>query len=148
MKKILLSAGLFMLACTEVLAGGPPTAVSMQRTSCFGRCPEYTVTVNRDGYVTYTGVRFTDYTGTYRKFVGKEQAAELLSEFHGYRVDTCQADYPEMVSDVPGINYSIQYRGSDVQTIHNAHFGPVFLRELARYVDELAKVDNSWKKVK
>ncbi len=32
-----------------------PVEITLQRTTCFGTCPEYTVTLKDDGTVSYSG---------------------------------------------------------------------------------------------
>lgn len=120
------------------------TSVYMMRTSCFGRCPNYVVIVNSNGRVEYQGRRFTKYTGVYEKMMGTAKTQAILDKFAAYRVDTCKTEYPNLISDVPGIYYKIMVNGKE-KIISNAHFGPNFLRQLADVVDEIAQVDASWK---
>lgn len=123
------------------------TAVQMSRSACFGRCPVYSVTVEKDGMVRFYGKHYNQYQGVYEKNVGAKQVATLFSQFEAKRVDTCSARYERLISDVPGINYSFTYAKKEASIIQNAHFGPQYLKELALSVDSLAKVDASWKKV-
>ena len=41
--------------------------ISLERTICFGRCPNYRVTIEGDGSVTYEGWRFVKVEGTHWK---------------------------------------------------------------------------------
>lgn len=122
------------------------TFLKMHRTPCFGRCPDYAVEIQKDGLARYSGYRFTDMQGVYEKNIGASKAEEIFASFEKYRVDTCQNEYRMMVSDLPGIIYTFQI-GNNKKTINNANFGPRFLKDLAKEVDEAIKVDNSWKKV-
>ncbi len=138
---------------TAQSAGKNVSYVRMERTPCFGRCASYAVEVNKDGMVTYTGILFVKDSGVYQKNIGTAKAEELLSKFNAYRVDTVQNDYDVRTSDIPGINYSFGFGEQSIKKVRNAHFGPAFLKELAREVDMLVKkndefvIDNSWKKV-
>lgn len=120
--------------------------VKMRRTACFGRCPMYNIEVYENGTVRYTGERFVKDSGIYEKNIGAAKAAEILNEFEQYRIDTCSETYESLIADLPGIYYNFNVNGEE-QKIANAHFGPDFLKALARKMDEIAKVDGSWKKI-
>lgn len=127
--------------------------VMMKRTSCFGRCPSYSVEVYKDGVVRFTGIRFVKDTGIYEKNLGAERAQKLLASFGSKRVDTLKEEYDVLISDIPGINYGFKYQGG-TKDVRNAHFGPKFLKELAKEVDELVrtdeqtfKIDETWKRI-
>ena len=46
------------------------TSVSIHRTACYGRCPDYLVQISNDGTAIYTGKRFTADTGIFKKNIG------------------------------------------------------------------------------
>lgn len=122
------------------------TYVQMSRTACFGRCPEYSIEVYNDGLVRYTGRRNVKDSGIYEKNIGEAKAAALLQDFNTYRVDTCKESYQILISDLPGLNYTIQYNGK-TKNIRNASFGPNFLKILAKNIDDAIAVDATWKKI-
>jgi len=122
------------------------SSVAMSRGACFGRCPIYTVTINSNGLVQYKGKGFTEHMGVYEKKFTPQQVATVLQDFKDNRVDTCAANYEQLIADVPGIYYKIIINGKE-KNIGNAHFGPAFLKQLAQDVDAFGQVDNSWKKI-
>jgi hypothetical protein len=162
MKKNLL--GIFMLVAMVFSAcAGPKKAASkldvsymkMWRTSCFGKCPSYSVEVYKNGLVRYTGRLFVPDSGIYEKNIGTAKAQELLNRFNEYRVDTLKASYDLQIADLPGINYTFKYDKTTKQ-VNNGHFGPLFLRSLASEVDEvIGRMNNNeapklgvgWKKM-
>jgi len=125
-------------------------SVTLHRTACFGRCPDYTVEISNDGWVTYTGIRFTPDTGVFRKNIGKSVAAGIMSRLQTNRVDTCRNLYENRIPDLPGITYTIQFADS-TKKISNANFGPTFLSQTADDIDKLgrksAENNEGWKKV-
>jgi hypothetical protein len=153
MKKYLLSLFVLCLivfaACAATKKGRHPgsgvTYVKMMRTPCFGKCPYYSLEIYSDGRIRYSGIKFTEHQGVYEKNVGAAKAREVLREFQTYRVDTCSAEYFNRITDIPGINYTVKMNGKSKE-IRNAHFGPAFLKDLAKDMDKLGAVDNSWKK--
>lgn len=119
--------------------------ISMHRTACFGRCPDYVIEVYSNGLVKYIGINFVNDSGVYQKNIGTAAVNKLFSEFKQYRVDTCKEVYNNMIPDLPGLAYQLKYASDKTQDIRNAHFGPTFLKELAHSVDEAGKVDKTWK---
>lgn len=122
------------------------TFVSMHRTACFGRCPDYTIEIHADGTAKYFGYMFTQHQGVYEKKLDNAQVAALFKQFETYRVDTCKDNYVMRVTDVPGIIFNLEYDGKE-KKINNANFGPPFLPELARLVDNTANINSTWKKI-
>lgn len=125
------------------------TSVRMHRTVCFGKCPEYILTVNSDGKATYEGKHFATYPGTYEKQFDAKKVQALFSEFNRYRADTCKDEY-ETIPDIAGMHYEITYKGKDdEQKIRNANspMAPRFLKGLADDMDKQFPIDGSWKKI-
>jgi hypothetical protein len=124
-------------------------SVTMHRTICFGRCPDYTIEMNKDGNTIYTAKRFNSDTGIFKKNIGSKKVAEIFSQFATYRVDTCAEMYDNRIPDLPGLNFTIKYKNR-TQKIFNANFGPYFLKEIAAAIDAAGKkadaADKTWKK--
>lgn len=128
-------------SATEIIS------VKMHRTACFGSCPDYTIEINKDGNVVFTGFRFTDDTGVFKKNIGVAKSKEIIAQFVAYRADTCQELYENRIPDLPGLNFEIKYPAK-TKKIFCANFGPGFLKELADAMDAAGKKDDSkgWKK--
>lgn len=125
-------------------------SVTMRRTACFGRCPDYTIEINKNGMVTYTGLRFTPDTGIFQKKVTADQAMSVINQLTLNKVDTCRNLYENRIPDLPGIIYMVKYQDS-TKRISNANWGPVFLKTIADDMDKIGKKtaenDAEWKKV-
>jgi hypothetical protein len=57
----------------------PDTIIRLQRTSCFGSCPIYAVTIDAHGAVTYVGERFVRVVGEQRAHIAPSAVAMLLA---------------------------------------------------------------------
>jgi hypothetical protein len=124
------------------------TSIRMSRTACFGKCPEYTLTLSLDGKATYQGRRFTKYQGTYEKQFESTQVYNLFKEFERYKVDTCKDKY-EAIPDMAGMDYELVYRSKDDEKViknANSPMAPKFLKGLADEMDKQFPIDGSWKK--
>ncbi len=69
--RLLAIAGILLFAACNSHAGTGATSpaaatmvVAMQRTTCFGPCPAYRVTLAEDGKITFTGIAFVQTKGT------------------------------------------------------------------------------------
>jgi hypothetical protein len=59
----------------------PETFITIERTPCYGRCPDYKVTISADGAVVFEGRRFVKTVGTAASRISQERFQELLAEF-------------------------------------------------------------------
>lgn len=129
---------------------GEIISVEMHRTVCYGKCPDYLININKDGTVTYTARMFTPDTGIFKKTIGKAKAAEVIALFKQYRVDTCMEMYENRLSDLPGLNMTINYKKS-TKKVFNCDWGPIFLKEIAHAMEDVGKKPEDagaeWKKV-
>ncbi len=105
--------------------GGDAPVVSLQRTACYGRCPEYTLAAYLDGRVVWTGRRNVTLVGTAERQVAPALVAELVAaaEAAGH------ASLPEMLaggdvcsqfaSDMPGAVTTVRTTSGVHTVTHN-----------------------------
>lgn len=121
--------------------------VNMHRTACFGKCPTYSLEINKNGSVTYTSIRFTKFEGIYTKKFSIDKVKNIFLQINLLKLDTCQNEYEQIIADLPGLNFNIDYTNARKQIV-NAHFGPKFLKRLAMNIDKEFSIDSTWKKIK
>ena len=144
----LLSWGVKVKKKKSAVNNSPIVSVTMRRTTCFGRCPDYSIELNKDGTATYKGMRFVKDSGTFRKNIGTTKTMNIINQLIAYRADTCSNVYDNRIPDLPGIIYTINYKDS-TKRIMNANFCPHYLTELAIDMDNIGKkTDKTWKMVK
>lgn len=152
---IILMVGIAFTACAhskksmrkKKAAGKEISVITMSRGACFGRCPVYTLSIIANGLATYEGRNSTEFKGTYQKQLGATAVAEIFKRAGDYRVDTLKGDYVVSISDLPGLDFIFTINGKE-KKVHNAGFGPRYLSNFARFIDETVAVDSSWKKTK
>lgn len=120
--------------------------VSMERTACFGQCPMYQTEIYADGTVKYTGKMFTEYTGIYESSITTDKVKDVFGELNKYQVDTCSAEYSNMIVDAPGLIYKVHYKDGRKQEIMNAQAGPSFLKSIGQFIDQTVQPNDKWKK--
>lgn len=119
------------------------TAISLRRTPCFGRCPDYTFTVKVDGSVEYEGRTHATPAG---KLTGKtdrwrfHNVARLIDEVGFF----CFADkYAAPVTDNPTVFVTVTM-GGRTKTVENyANAGPQVLWAIEQLIDDM-KRDTAW----
>ncbi|HKR02541.1 MAG TPA: DUF6438 domain-containing protein [Pyrinomonadaceae bacterium] len=139
--KRLLTAAAFVLACAFTAASQAPmakaqeqiTEITLERTACFGYCPIYTVTLRRDGTISYNGKKFVQLEGMYEgKFYGFERLAQLILS-RGYF--NLKDNYTVNATDLPSTITSV-VRGGKRKTIRNyGDSGPVELWGIEMAID-------------
>lgn len=121
-------------------------SVMIRRTACFGRCPDYSLLIRKDGLVRYTAYRFTAMTGIYEHRIPTAIVSDIFKQFKDNQADTCQNEYRVLASDLPALHITLQNRNGE-KNIRNAHYGPKYLVQIAEDIDQKIKPDASWKKV-
>jgi hypothetical protein len=108
-------------ATSTVAAGESLDSVSYETGPCFGACPVYRVTVNRDGQGLFEGRRFTAVTGErrfsvtpaqFRAFVARLAPLRPASGERRYAGEACET----MATDLPSAE--ITWRAADLQSLY------------------------------
>lgn len=127
----------------------PGASVTLQRTSCFGSCPSYTVTVTQEGQVSFQGhthVRTANASGhaapaRVANIFSAVKQARLRSMRDSYvaRDDGCEV----VMSDQPGVKITVvDATGSKTVDFYNGCTGAVAnavrsrIEQLAKSIDE------------
>ncbi len=69
------------------------TAVTLERSTCFGSCPAYKVTVHGDGRVDYTGTEYGGVNGDLHYTVAKSEADALFARLRQDNIWSAQDAY-------------------------------------------------------
>ena len=120
--------------------------ITLERTVCFGVCPEYQLTVYGSGTVVYEGKRFVRIEGKRTIAISEDKVRQLLSEFK--RIDYFSLDdsYEEhMATDMPSVFTSLTVDGKTktVRHYHGDFSAPKELTELEDRIDEIID-SNQW----
>jgi len=121
MQRLLVSG--LLLSMTPALAGGAdfsPTAfeLRLQREACFGTCPVYTVQVNGNGAVLWTGERWVQQVGKLKATVNLAAVKRLQQAVKAANFFALKDDYLDMpVTDLPYATLEVS-QGMQHKTIH------------------------------
>lgn len=128
--------------------------MTLERTPCFGSCPDYTVTVFGDGRVEYEGRSSVAVEGRQESQIDRETVERLLTGFYDAEFFDMKAEYihprtvkiqvdgtvkeqSAFVTDLP--LYTVTLRIGDWEKSIVDYYGaPDALRELERMIDAFA----------
>jgi len=111
-----------LLALTVALASVP--VITLERTTCFGTCPAYTLTIFDDGKVVFEGKEFVKHKGTAEGQITKAQLDELVRAFNRLNYMKLDDEYgtgdrcPDMWTDYPSAITSINQDGQVKRILH------------------------------
>jgi hypothetical protein len=123
--------------------------ITLERTVCFGTCPDYKLTITADGAVVFEGRRFVKQEGkTIKSSISQEKLKELMAEFDRVKFFSLEDDYTnnrrvcdEVWTDTPSAITSIRIAGKSKTVDH--YYGcrgakvPKELTELEDKIDEI-----------
>ena len=113
------------------------TEVTLERTSCFGTCPDYKVTLRRDGAVIYEGRRFVQMMGTYKgEAYGFDRLAQLIL---AQKYFDMKDDYSRPITDMPSAITSVVRGGKRKRIVDYAETGPTELWSIEMAIDGILK---------
>lgn len=130
------------VAVTKPYAEPQPHGISeigLERTMCFGTCPNYTVIIQSDGKVFYNGGQFAPRKG---KFTGKvsswgfDQLARYISDS---QFSKFADSYTIGVTDNPTVYTSIVTNGKRKIVSNYARSGPASLWAMETLIDNLVE---------
>ena len=117
--------------------------IKMQRTACFGRCPEYTVELFQNGHLIYHGKKNTPRIGEYNTVLKTALMVKFLKDLSKYKLENTKPLYKAIAADLPRLNFTIVSNGK-TNTIQNGESGPAFLEAMGKKIDSLIET-LTWK---
>jgi membrane dipeptidase len=120
-------------------AATEPVEITLQRTPCFGMCPEYTVTLKDDGTVTYSGRQFVRTPGDHTWQIDPAAVRALAREMAAAGFFDLQDTYTSRTTDNP-TTYTTLRIGSRTKKVQDYVSGPPKLKDIEAKIDEVSGV--------
>lgn len=147
MLRRIFAAGILLLAaaCATAPAGPAPVAersITLDRTRCFGFCPDYAVTVHSDGRVVYDGRNFVGVTGRQTDTAAPEDVARLFALIDRANLYALRSEYRAHVTDMPSATLTLTEgdRSKSVLDYHGQAVGmPAIVTQIQEEVDRVAR---------
>jgi len=113
-----------------------PLFFSLERTPCFGKCPAYVITVDKEGKASYTGRTFADRPGTWKAQVDRATLEALLDRANAIGFFGLEDRYDGPVTDLPSTIVRIQADGKDKKVVAR-YKTPEAFKAYAAFADSL-----------
>lgn len=113
--------------------------ITLERSTCFGTCPSYTLRLDGTGKVDYNGRDFVAVKGAQTGQVTTEAFKALVDEFFTIGYFSLQDSFDSDITDVPHCITSIDVDGQQ-KRIFDRDGGPEALRKLEARIDSVANV--------
>lgn len=124
--------------------------ITLERTMCFGTCPQYMLTISADGRVKFDGQQFTNVKGSANGRISRTKVRSLVRRFAAARFFKLKDSYERepycggIITDLPSENVTIRISGRKKSVHHyfGCHGKQVQgeirrLNELAKYIDRI-----------
>jgi hypothetical protein len=133
-----------------------PPVITLQRTVCYGTCPEYKLTIFADGRVLYEGISYVKKEGKAWGRITRRQLEELILEFNKINYFSLADSYtpgtkvcPQSMTDMPAATTSLTRNGKSKTIVHYHGCRGLSvmdqLTQLENKIDEAVNV-NKWVK--
>ena len=110
--------------------------LSMERTPCLGKCPNYKITIMNNGKVTYEGFDFTEKIGFYKKQLSAKQLSKIKKQIESIGLFEMENKYNGKVTDIPAVSLFVIYKGNK-KKIFDRYGGPKDLRDFEKLIDTI-----------
>ena len=99
---IILSVAIFMFSCSSSKKFQEENiCISMEKTSCYGHCPVYTINIYNNGLIKLEGKENIDKIGSFRSKITGKQLDKLTELFISSDFFNFEDSYTSLVKDLP-----------------------------------------------
>lgn len=148
---LLIASFTLLLSCKQnktATESSPKTEsllLTMERTPCFGRCPNYKITISNTGNVAYEGFSFVEKEGKYTKKLSQKQLTEIHSQIELIKLFEMDDKYDSQITDIPSVHLSVTYNNQNKKILDRVD-APKELKQFEKLIDHLV-IDDELKKV-
>jgi hypothetical protein len=116
--------------------------ITVERTACFGFCPDYRLSIYGNGKVVYEGYYYVRVEGTRTAYIPKSKVRELVAEFERIGFYNFDDHYIMGATDLPSALISIDLEGrSKTIDMYGAEMiAPEEIANLIKQIEEAVNV--------
>jgi hypothetical protein len=142
-----LLAAAALAACATPGAPPPdasgPVRITLERSVCFGFCPDYTVSITGDGQVAYEGRRFVNIAGRQTATILAADVQRLLARFDAVGFDRLRDEYRAQVTDLPTYTVTLERNGRTKRVLDYGGVGAGMPEAVRALQDEIDRTANT-----
>jgi len=113
--------------------------ITLRRTPCFGTCPDYTVTIDAKGRVSYDGRRFVRVMGHQTDTIPRASVVALVETIDRIGFFGLKTLYTKNVTDLPTTFVTIT-RNGETKTVEDYLGAPEGLIAFEKQIDEAVRI--------
>lgn len=91
--------------------------ITFERTTCYGTCPSYVVTIDATGSVTWDGREFVDVRGQHTHQVSVDAVRDLLVRFNALNFSTLEDAYSIAATHLPRTYFTLRSNGHNKRVL-------------------------------
>ena len=115
--------------------------ITLERTSCRGPCPAYSVAVSSTGEVVYSGEAHVERAGTHRWRVSRRRLQRLAEALETAKYRRLEDDYSGGgAAEAPGCLISVEYDDGSSKSVVHCHAHPAAPAALVELEDEIDRI--------
>jgi len=118
--------------------------ITLDRTSCFGFCPDYSLTIYGNGTVLYDGHAFVATKGKKTASIPREDVQELVRKSIEIDYFHMRNSYTASISDLPTTTTSVTL-GHNSKKVIDYYGAPENLKQFENMIDDVA-TSQKWTK--
>ena len=118
--------------------------IELNKTTCYGKCPAFTILIHSNGDATYIGEANVSKVGKFTKHFTQEEMQTLFSTFENAGFDSFKEEYPDKSKDMSVSTLSYTQNGKTKQ-VKGTYRAPKTLKALVKQVSVLSETEG-WKK--
>jgi Domain of unknown function (DUF6438) len=115
--------------------------IQMDKSSCFGTCPYYTLTIYQNGIASFEGKRDVEKLGFHVKKLTPKEYEGVLRAFKASNFFELDDDYPSNVVDLPSTAISYYKNGKSKTVTGNDLSRPTIVMSLDSILKQIAESD-------
>lgn len=128
---------LFITSCkSQQIPSSDHVVIKMQKTPCFGSCPEYEITIFDNKMVYLDAKQFLPLKGKFVSRLSDEGYKQLVEKFVESDFFDYQEEYTSNITDLPTTNVTFKYKEKK-KTVSDYHGAPESLKKLEQSVHGL-----------
>ncbi|MEI2612218.1 MAG: DUF6438 domain-containing protein [Candidatus Promineifilaceae bacterium] len=116
--------------------------ITIERTMCFGFCPDYRLSIYGNGKVVYEGRYYVRVEGTRTTYIPKRKVRELVSEFERIGFYNFDDNYAIGVTDMPSVLITLNLEGRSKTIDIYGGGAPDEVMNLILQIEETVKVSH------
>lgn len=128
----------FLFSCKtnekSKVSNTPTLFVKMQKTPCYGKCPNYELEIFDNGDVTFTGKMFVDFIGVYKSKISSIELENLKNKIIEINFFDLDSLYDSPATDIPACIIEVTL-DNKTKKIIDRRYGPEELKDLEKLIE-------------